>query len=175
MTKTFIEILHSWQIFYATLATACATLVGLLFVALSLNVDVLRREENDGFMFLARLTFGEFLGVLMVSLVFLIPHQVPFSIVIALLTLGIAWTTSVFLTYKRRIKAYGYQRNPWYIRRGFVFSLFGSLGIIGVGFAILFGKMNALYWLVLMLAAQLTSACLTAWFLLVQVRDKALK
>jgi hypothetical protein len=175
MTKTFFEILHQWQVFYATLAAVCATLTGLLFVALSLNVDVLRSEGNDGFMLLARLTFGEFLGVLMVSLVFLIPHQVPFGIVVALLTLGVTWTVSTLLTFKQRIRAYGFHPSPWYIRRAFVLTLIGSLGIVGIGIAILYGKMNALYWLVLMLAAQLTSACLTAWFLLVQVRDKGLK
>jgi hypothetical protein len=44
--RPFAEVLRDWQMFYATVATACATLTGLLFVALTLNTAVLRRPGH---------------------------------------------------------------------------------------------------------------------------------
>ena len=39
----FGQLVQEWQVFYATIATASATLIGLLFVAMSLNLGSGRR------------------------------------------------------------------------------------------------------------------------------------
>jgi hypothetical protein len=82
--------LQSWQFFFASVATASATLTGLLFVSLPMNRDRLRGEKVHVTLSIARNTFGSFLYVLMFALVFLVPHRVPYSLTVALIVLGVA-------------------------------------------------------------------------------------
>src|SRR5512136_3126671 len=86
----FHQSLQAWQVFYATVAAASATLTGLLFVSLSLNRDRLKGARAHITLGTARRTFGDFLYVLMIALVFIIPHQVPYSLAVALLALGLS-------------------------------------------------------------------------------------
>jgi hypothetical protein len=85
---TFSKIIDSWHDFYLMIGTAAATLLGLLFVSLSLNVDIISREENDDLRVLAAQSFINFLCTLMFSVVFLIPNQVPPGLGLPLLGIG---------------------------------------------------------------------------------------
>jgi hypothetical protein len=55
------------------IGTAAATLIGLLFVSLSLNAGVMTRKSNADLRALAAQTLGKFLSVLTFAVVFLIP------------------------------------------------------------------------------------------------------
>ena len=79
----FDELLKSWEAFYLAVATAAATLVGLLFVAVSVNIQLLRGPEGPHHRDIAGRTFGDFLFTLMLSLVLLIPHQEPVGLAVA--------------------------------------------------------------------------------------------
>jgi hypothetical protein len=70
-----------------TLAGICATLAGLLFVALSLHVVSLRAAENANLRRLAQHTFGDFILVLFVALFFIIPGTNPVFLAVVLLML----------------------------------------------------------------------------------------
>jgi modulator of FtsH protease len=163
--------LQEWQVFYATVAAACATLTGLLFVALSINVDILNRAENVELMWLARQTFGEFLFVLMIALLFLIPHRISLSLGVSLLALGIAWTFSTGKSASDSFRKSKAKPTLAIFLRRFGLSLAGALGIVAVSIAMLLEWMDALYFLVFMLAALLASASRNAWHLLVRVRE----
>lgn len=167
----FIEQIRIWQPFYATVAAACATLTGLLFVALSMNVDILSRAENSERMWLARQTFSEFLLVLMVSLIFLIPGLGPLGLGISLLCLGGAWAFSALNSFRTSFRRYGMNKRRF--MRIFGLSLAGTLGLIITAVCMLLGYAVALYGLVFMLAALLASASRNAWALLVEVRENS--
>lgn len=64
---------EAWHDFYLMAGTASVTLVGLLFVALSLHVAVLFRGEHKDFRLLAAEAFQGYLYVLITSLLFLLP------------------------------------------------------------------------------------------------------
>jgi hypothetical protein len=67
------SLVQSWHDFYIVAGTASATLVGLLFVSLSLHLRaVLARPEVRG---LARATLANFGVVLLVALVLVIPQD----------------------------------------------------------------------------------------------------
>ena len=67
------SLVQSWHDFYLVAGTASATLVGLLFVSLSLHLRaVLARPEVRG---LARSTLANFALVLLVALVLVIPQD----------------------------------------------------------------------------------------------------
>lgn len=67
----------AWHDFYLMAGTASATLVGLLFVALSLHVEVLFKGEHRDFRELAAEAFQGYLYVLITALVFLLPIESP--------------------------------------------------------------------------------------------------
>jgi len=62
-----------WHDFYLLAGTAGVTLVGLLFVSLSLHVQVLFRKEHGDFREMALQAFQGYLYVLVTALVFLLP------------------------------------------------------------------------------------------------------
>ena len=85
---TFAAQVQEWQLFYATLAGASATLTGLLFVSLSLNIDLLNQPQNAHLMRRAGQAFASFLYILTIALTFLIPDQTPAGLGIVMLILG---------------------------------------------------------------------------------------
>jgi hypothetical protein len=82
--------LRDWQPFFSTVALASATLVGLLFVSLSLYRDRDRAASAAGRFSTAQRSFGDFLYVPMIGLVFLVPQQIPFGLAVTLIVLGTA-------------------------------------------------------------------------------------
>jgi hypothetical protein len=86
--EAFTQAVEGWHDFYLMVGTAAATLVGLLFVSLSLNVDMITREENADLRVLAAQTFTSFISVLMFAVLFLIPRQEPQGLGLPLLGIG---------------------------------------------------------------------------------------
>jgi hypothetical protein len=170
----FIESVEQWNVFYATLATACAALVGLLFVALSLNMETLSREENAGLMRVARKTFGDFLLVFMTSLIFLVPNLPPVGLAVALGFLGLSWTAETARLLARARKSSAEQVQVRHIVRRYGLSLASGIGLTVVAIAMLFELTGALYALVAPLAGLIASACSTAWLLLTHAHRAAL-
>ena len=84
----FARELKDWQFFYATVATASATLTGLPFVSLSLQRQGDKPDLAKLPLQAARRSFGDFLYLLMLALVFLVPHRSPGGLAIALFALG---------------------------------------------------------------------------------------
>ncbi len=164
----FLQSLKDWQLFYATVATAAAALTGLLFVSLSINRNKLVQADGKNQLSKARQTFGDFLYVLMIAFVFLVPHQVPFSLTVSLMVLGLS--RGIGLT-RDLLRAFGEKPRRLEARRvlrDIFFPVVASLGLVLVGIAAYFGNTTSFYWLVLVIAALLMSACWHAWLLLME-------
>ncbi len=164
--SVFKESLQSWQVFYATVAAAAATLTGLLFVSLSLNRERLRGEKAALTSAIARQTFGDFLYVLMIALVFIIPHQVPYSLAVALLALGLSRGAGLVREAVSMLKKKPSRRGS--LVKEILLPLAASLGLLVVAVFVMLGLMNAVYGLVVVIAALLISACWNAWLLLME-------
>ena len=162
----FINSLESWQIFYATVAAASATLTGLLFVSLSLNRERLRGKKAHKVIAMARQTFGDFLYILMISLVFIVPHQIPISLTIALLVLG--FSRGIGLIRESTVSLKNKSISLPLVIKEIGLPITASLGLIIVAIAISMGMTNAIYGLVAVIAALLITACWNAWLLLVE-------
>jgi len=168
---TFTELMRDWQMFYATVATACATLTGLLFVALTLNADILRRSENADLLDTARQAFAQFILVLMVAIVFLIPHQSPVGLGVALIALSLAYAAATAKYFAQALSRSRDHKSRRVFTRGAILSTVGYTGVLAVGIAVLLHWWSAFYVLVFMLAAALAGASRYAWFLLTQRAD----
>ncbi len=155
----FRQLLLSWQMFYATIAAASATVAGLLFVALSINRERLDEHSRR----FARVTFGNLVNVIVISLIFLVPHEQASGLSIALFAFGgvsLAGTlveTIVLLC--RRVPFGGVAR---------LFALPMALSAAMLLVALLIGRhfSAAMYWPIAIIVILLASACRNAWEIL---------
>lgn len=67
--------LEPWHTFLATIATAAAALMGLLFLGLSVNLRVLAAPGNAELRYVARATFLAYFGPFIASVLALIPQE----------------------------------------------------------------------------------------------------
>ncbi len=163
----FPELIQGWQVFYATLAAVCATLAGLLFIAFTLNADFLNRKDNAELLRQSRKAFGDFLLVLMTSLVFLVPRLPPVGLAVALLSLGLAWSFSLVRQFWSSMAGHSSPRvRLVHLLRIYGLSIVGGLGLVICSIAVFLQFTHVLYWLVIVWASLLSSASMTAWSIL---------
>jgi hypothetical protein len=167
--ELFTQSLLKWQLFFSSVATASATLTGLLFVSLSLNRDKLKDAGAHPTLSIARNTFGDFLYVLMIALVFLVPHPIPVGLTIALLALGISSGSGLVIReLRQQHHAPRESLAALLILRRIGLPSVASIGLIGVAVAVAFGNYESIFALVVVIAALLITACWNAWLLLLQ-------
>jgi hypothetical protein len=167
LTNNILDILKEWQIFFSTVAAATATLTGLLFVSLSINIERFRKPENAELMRTARGAFGDFLYVLMIGIMFLVPLKAALGFFIALLVLGGARMGGLIRVFIRTLHEQKPKHTFASLVREFALPIFASFGLIGVGVLILLGYNDFIAFLVLVIAALLATASWKAWRLLV--------
>ena len=88
--NNFAQLVQGWHVFYATIAASAATLVGLLFVSMGLNVGMFAGTDHIGLKKPAGQTLLNFLYAIVFSLIFLIPRQTPIWLGTPLMCIGIA-------------------------------------------------------------------------------------
>ena len=74
MADQFPESLAAWAAFYAFTGGSAATLLGLLFVAVSLRLNLFRRREVADVRDYAAFTFAGLLAAMVVAGIALAPH-----------------------------------------------------------------------------------------------------
>ena len=102
MIDNFTAAIAAWQPFYALAGSAAFTLAGLIFVVVSVKIDMiaLAGEQGDLVQF-ARETLSNFLALLLISLVFMIPGQGPHGTGIPLHFIGVGMMWRAAKLWKR--------------------------------------------------------------------------
>jgi modulator of FtsH protease len=162
--------LGPWQSFYTALAATSATLAGLLFVALSFNLELLGRAEHEHTHRTASHAFATFLYVLLIALVLLMPHATRAELVVTLAVVGLVGLGGAIALWwqTRRGASRSLHRRAalrWLAWSG---SVFLALLIAAVGVARHWPWV--LHWLGLVLIVLLFAAVQRCWYLLVTVR-----
>jgi hypothetical protein len=168
---TFAQAIEGWHDFYLMIGTAAATLVGLLFVSLSLNVDAITRPENADLRLLAAQTFAGFLNVVMLAVLFLIPRQVPPGLGLPLLGIsgyGLYETAGRFLK-TGRARPHGWGKGG--VARRFVVPALCFVALTIIAVSVLLGQTGGLYWLVPVMILLIVAASRNAWDLLLRLRE----
>ena len=161
--------LQPWQSFYAALATAAATLAGLLFVALSLNLELFVRAEHEHTARIARQTFTMFLSVLLIALLLLMPQETRFGLELKvglIGALGLAGAT-IFLVQSWGAAPATALRREALRRFGWSLAVFLALAVAAIG--VLRHWPWVLHWIGLILVTLLLAAARRAWYLLVTI------
>jgi len=90
MDGTFSQALADWTAFYALMGGAAATLLGLLFVAVSVRLNIFHQHEVADVRDFAAFTFGTFLVAIAVAGLAIALHAHRFSLALSLLLVSLA-------------------------------------------------------------------------------------
>ena len=89
VTDSWLTLMEKWHDFYLLVGTAAATLLGLLFVSLSMNLEVIVDDDGAHLNALAFEAFFSFALALVVSIIMLAPGVGPRPIGVNLVVLGL--------------------------------------------------------------------------------------
>jgi len=140
----FDEHILRWQPFFTTVAAASATLVGLLFVSLSINREKIAGESNRALSRLAWRAFSDFLLVLLIALFFLIPEQGRLALTVelfALAVLRLRWLMAQIVSSAR----IGQKPAAMDLVREYLLPALTVLGLVVAGVGIFHGNILAVY------------------------------
>lgn len=156
-----------WNTLLALQAGAAATLIGLVFVAVSINLD--RVLAYPGLPDRAAETILQFLEVFLISTVALVPTQPQLFLAYELLIIGVIfWAIPIVLQIKYlRLKTV--HPRWWFVLRS-VQSQLATVPFCVSGIALLLGAPVALYWLVPGFVFSFVSGIVNSWVLLVEIR-----
>jgi len=154
-----------WSDLFVATAGATAALAGLLFVAVSINLDRIIGEA--GLPDRALETVLLLVGVLVVSIAGLIPGQSAGALGVELLVLGIALTFQVIrLPLVREVA--GKQVRAWLVGR-WAIRIAALAPLVLGGASLITTDGGGLYWIVAGIAFAIVGAVANAWVLLVEI------
>jgi|ERR1700733_10614255 hypothetical protein len=165
-------VMQAWTQFYATIAAAAATLLGLLFVVVSINVSVALGPEAAVSRRLTEQAFQNYLAVMQVAFLALFPgiSTRTFGWVTLITTgSGSAWAlVRLYQTLALHIR-----RRSWgYSLRRHATSLIGFGILLASAFRMALNRGEAYNWLAGSTLVLLFSATVVSWELLKQIADR---
>ncbi|MFN2289863.1 MAG: hypothetical protein ACK2UC_01610 [Anaerolineae bacterium] len=161
----FSQIIAQWETFYLLAGTAAATLIGLLFVAISINIESFRGKAYGDLQLFATLTFNCFFYVLFIALIFLIPGLSALGLGIPLFLLGTLGLANAVVQ-QRRARRVQRQRGGADIASRFSVPMLGLLILAIIGILIMVRLAASLYAVIVPVVLLLGSAAVNAWVLL---------
>jgi hypothetical protein len=168
---TITEITKQWQMFYAMLGGATATLMGLLFVSLALHSNSIHEEENSHFKRLARLTFSNYLILLMLSLQMLVPIASTIQVVIPVA--GIAIVGLFWSIYLRNQGLDRSDPNTGFLVRSYRMALVSYLALLLLAYMLQVEIALGLYLILSPVLMLVISSVRNSWGLLMMIRTKS--
>src|SRR5215207_7086505 len=174
MYETFSQSLTEWTAYFALMGGAAATLLGLLFVALSMRLNIFHQRNVADVRDFAAFTFGTFLVALAVAGLALAPHGHGSTLALSLLLVGIAaffaivWIARVWIRLNDPAPDArpGYTPAEW---QGWAFMLGMSgpyVGLIAVAALLWRSHPDALGWLAVVEGWLLVMGTVAAWVML---------
>jgi modulator of FtsH protease len=158
------SVAAEWSDLFVAAAGASAALAGLVFVAVSINVD--RIVGAKGLPELALMTLLLLVGVLVVSLFGLIPDQGSNALGLELLVQSVLWTIAVlscaYLSVGSRTANYQYVSR-------LAFPLLGTVPYVIGAVILLSGEASGLNWVFAGMIGAIVAAVMNAWILLVEI------
>jgi hypothetical protein len=164
------EEIAAWESFAVAMVGAAAVLAGLVFVAISINIDRILpvrglpgRGGESVILFLMALIAGAFV---------LVPNQPVTALGVELLTVGVLVLALLLLNVISALRGPTRQPTTWHATR--IVGIITATGpIILAGASLLHWLGGGLYWLVAGVLAAFVIGTANAWVLLVEVvRDR---
>ena len=154
-----------WHDMFVAMAGAAAALTGLIFVAVSINLE--RVLKFPALPPRAAETLSILVGLLVLSVFVLVPGQSLTALGAEILVLGVVMGT-VLLTKRLRLPRAAGQPRTWTVTPVVVI-LAATLPMAAAGISVLVRGGGGLYWLVAALILGFAGSVLNAWILLVEI------
>lgn len=152
-----------WSDLFVATAGATAALSGLIFVAVSINLD--RILEIRGVADFAMVALLMLVGVLLVSIVGLIPGQSIAAFGWELLGAGVVWGA---FTCNRMLRSVDWEGNRHLASR-IVTPVVGVLPLAIGAVSMIIGSGGGLYWIAAGMVTTIFGAVINAWIVLVEI------
>jgi hypothetical protein len=174
MDDAFSQALADWTAFYALMGGAAATLLGLLFVAVSVRLNIFHQREVADVRDFAAFTFGTFLVAIAVAGLAIAPHAHRFTLALSLLLVcaaafvTIAWIArlSIRLNAPATDSPPGTRPGDWQARAYFLGMSGPYAGLIAVVALLWRSHPAALGWLAVVEGWLLITGTVAAWVML---------
>ena len=164
MTAAYVA--GGWTDFGATIAATAATMVGLLFVAVSINLQRILKFPHLPSR--AAQTLILFATPLLVGILLLVPGQSRAALAVELLVTGVLVGACQLVIDARTPRSEQETRLTWLVGR--VFPPIASCGSLAIaGGTLLAQGGGGLYWLLPSVLAAIIFGLLNAWVLLVEI------
>lgn len=164
--------IDAWSGVYEVAGLASAALAGLLFVTVSLHVDLMTGDRAAGIRTMARQTLTNFIAIVVLALIFQVPAATPLSTGVPIAAVGLLGCFES-IRLGLRIRQLSRQELLLIPRRFIVprlIALSASYAVlIAVAIALLLGQTDGLYWAFVALIGILLSAVLSSWDMLIHL------
>jgi hypothetical protein len=161
------DSIAEWSTLLTVEAETAATLTGLVFVAVSINLD--RIMAYPGLPGRARESILQFLEVFLISTVALIPKQPEWALAIEFLGIGAFFWVVLAAEQIGYLKVRAGHPWWWFVHRA-VLGQFASIPFLVSGVTLLMGSPGALYWLMPGFVFSFAAGIVSAWVLLIEIR-----
>jgi len=168
MDQSFAQALEAWRDYYTALGGMAAALLGLLFVSVSLRLNVFRQQEVADVRAFALMAYGTFLTLAVVALLCLAPNVGADELggaLVALGAIGVGWLVYT-LWLSQRVGTVSPERPSSWRWFYFAAALAAYGGLAAVGVALLGERTGALDWLLPVTLALLVLGAVNTWVLL---------
>lgn len=155
-----------WSDFAAGLAGASAALAGLLFVAVSINIQTILSDVN-----IPRRAVQALIALVLpvfISLALLIPGQPDAALGIELLVISAVVGPTLGRLARPAMRSPRQPMSSWVVTN-IVPAAVVTLGTVIAAVGLLTGSLGGLYWLPVVVALSLLSGLVNAWVLLVEI------
>jgi hypothetical protein len=163
--------MDQWHDFFLAMAGTAGVLTGLVFVAVSINLQEIVSEPGSGLPGRAAEALILLVGVLTASVLLLVPGQGRGTVGALVLAVGLAtwgWVVAIQLL---RLQDWGTMRpdlrQPFVLR--VVLAQIATLPLVVAGITVLTGGLGGLYWLVAGMVLSILVALFEAWVLLIEI------
>ena len=163
--------MNEWHDFFLAQAGAAGVLTGLVFVGVSINLDKIVSDPSSGLAGRAAEALILLVGVLLVSVLGLVPGQGPGLLGAEVLVVGLAawgWIVAIQLQLLRQWRTMRADLRVSFVLR-VVLGQVGTLAMVIGGVAVLWVGPGGLYWLVAGTLFSIITALADAWVLLVEI------
>lgn len=163
----FSQQLADFVPYFGAVAQISGGLLGLVFVALTFNLKTNELRDDIGMRSLAQQVFADFLMVMVISLLLLIPHTLARQIALVLVIIAMVGMLRIV----RSVLALRGAATSRPLLQRFWLSMLGHLGILAAGLLLFMGGEHAsAAWSALLMSplVLLIAGCRSAWILVTQ-------
>jgi len=173
MPDTLAQPLHDWQSFYLLVGGAAATLVGLMFVAISLGTRLITERSLPALQLWVHPTLIHFIYVLVVATIIMVPTltRSPLGILLVfagLVSFGNALRMVPYMRKQQREQEADRNDWVWYL----IVPSISYLLFVGTGIGLLLGDNRALNGLAFAIILLLVNGIRNAWDMVVWITIK---